>query len=181
MQDKQGNLLDRREMLRVKVKSLAAESKMIRREEIKAKRSGKARVMSHMDAMQKLFPERVAAMTDMVGEALTAEQKAKVYQLLRQERKKKRGMGKFALFTELHQHRVIEVRRHARHASLAYGLLKGRRYEQMEQKCEQLPDWDEVARLIQKFGAPISVQAPHLKEGIAFKHDGKHYVVQVHR
>ena len=33
MQDKAGNIIDRREMLRVKLKSLAAEAKIIRREE----------------------------------------------------------------------------------------------------------------------------------------------------
>lgn len=47
MQDKDGNILDRREMLKVKVKSLAAEARIIRREEVRAKGGLRAQLHDH--------------------------------------------------------------------------------------------------------------------------------------
>ncbi len=51
-------------------------------------------------------------------------------------------------------HRTGPVRREARHALLAYGFIRGRKYRQMEAKCEFEPDWDTVQRLVTKYGLP---------------------------
>lgn len=40
----------------------------------------------------------------------------------------------------------------AQHSLLAYGFLRGRRYEQLEASACQKPDWDRVADLIARFG-----------------------------
>lgn len=93
---------DRREMLRVKVKSLAAEAKIIRREE-------------------------------------------------------RRSRGQ--LREELYLHRIGIVRREARSAHLAYGLIKGRTIEQMEPTSKSAPDWTKVKRLCEKYG-PTGLQVP---------------------
>lgn len=102
MQTKDGQVLDRREMLRVKVKSLAAEAAIIRREE-------------------------------------------------RRTREKLRE--------ELALHRRTVVREAARNAHVAYGLVKGRAYEQMEGNAKSIPDWDEVTRMVKKYGA-INCRVP---------------------
>ncbi len=51
-------------------------------------------------------------------------------------------------------HRTGLVRREARHALLAYGFIRGRRYRQMEAECEIEPDWRAVQRLVAKYGLP---------------------------
>lgn len=95
-------LHDRREMLRVKVKSLAEEARIIRREE------------------------------------------QRTYGRLREE---------------LHKHRVIDVRREARAANLAYGFIRGRTHEQMEGSRKTEPDWEKVRRLCKKYG-PAGYNGP---------------------
>lgn len=86
---------DRREMLRVKIKSLAEEARIIRREE-------------------------------------------------------RRTHG--PLRTELHDHRVKAVRSEARHTHLAYGYIRGRRYEQIEALASFPPHWERVRVMVKKFG-----------------------------
>ena len=97
MQDKFGKIIDRREMLKVKCKSLAEEARIIRREE-------------------------------------------------------NRATGQ--LHNELHEHRVRELRWHARDAHVAYGLVKGRAYEQIECKTlpQSSPNWENVERMCKKYG-----------------------------
>lgn len=100
-------IIDRREMLRVKLKSLAAEARIIRREEL-------------------------------------------------------RTHG--ALREELHRHRVDIVRKVARDTHVAYGLIRGRTYEQIEPKTnpDSAPDWDAVNKMVAKYGpkpAPAMAKA----------------------
>lgn len=95
MYDKEGALKDRREMLRIKVKSLAEEARLIRREE-------------------------------------------------------RRTHG--SLREELYLHRIHVVRRHARNAVLAYGLVKGRTLAQMEPGSKSRGDREEVARMLLRYG-----------------------------
>lgn len=52
----------------------------------------------------------------------------------------------------LQLHRTGTVRREARHALLAYGFIRGRKYSQMEAKCEFPPDWESVKRMVVKYG-----------------------------
>lgn len=85
--------------LKIKIKSLAAEAKIIRHAELKLKR------------LQKL------------------DSREKVY-----------------------LHRVNIVRPEARAAQLAYGFLRGRTYEQLEQNCEKPVPVHYLARLVHKFG-----------------------------
>jgi len=99
-------VVDRREMLRVKIKSLAEEARIIRREE------------------QRTWGE---------------------------------------LRNELHNHRVGVVRREARHAHLAYGLIRGRGISQIEPGAKRPPDWKRVQALCQKYG-PLGFTVPELKK-----------------
>ncbi len=97
MQDKAGIIIDRREMLKVKVKSLAAEAAIIRKEE---------------------------------------------------------GKATAALQSELHEHRVKELRWAARDAHIAYGMVRGRRWDRMEPKRGEgsAPNWKKVFDMFLRYG-----------------------------
>jgi hypothetical protein len=97
MYDKNSKIIDRREQLRVKLKSLAAEAKLIRLE----------------------------------------------------ERRIRHGQ----LREELYLHRIHVVRTAARDAHVAYGLIRGRTYGQIEPLCYSAPNWDAVEKMVCKFGS----------------------------
>lgn len=102
MYDKTGVLQDRREMLRVKAKSLADEARTIRLEE-------------------------------------------------------KRTFGQ--LQQELHRHRVMDVREHARATYLAYGLIRGTPLEKIEtSETRSEPLWKKVRHMVEKYG-PLSAES----------------------
>lgn len=52
----------------------------------------------------------------------------------------------------LHSHRVFGVRPEARCALIAYGFLRGRPYEVVENNAKTQPDWERVQKLVEKFG-----------------------------
>lgn len=95
--------------LKVKVNTLAAESRIIRKEERKALAAYRRHTKVNLHA------------------ALQS------YQALR-------------------EHRVHVVRPAARSASLAYGFLRGRLYEEMERTCKVEPFWPDVARMVLRYG-----------------------------
>ena len=103
MYDGNGVVIDRREMLRVKLKVLTAEAKIIRKEE-----------------------------------------------------RRSRGL----LRDELHNHRVLELRRAARATHMAYGLIRGRSIERIEVAPRTPPNWSEVGRLLKKYGPLQPIQIP---------------------
>lgn len=94
--------------LRVKVKSLAEESKIIRRE------AAKIKVRHHEDG------------NPMIDDLV-----------------EKNG---------LLEHRVNDVRKEARDAQLAYALLRGRTYGEVEEKYYEQPRWENILRIAKKFG-----------------------------
>lgn len=49
-------------------------------------------------------------------------------------------------------HRMDDVRPEMRDTYLAYGFLKGRPYKDLEAKRYTNPDWDNIARMIDKYG-----------------------------
>ena len=55
---------------------------------------------------------------------------------------------------ELATHRRNTVRREARHSLLALGYLRGRAYRAMERTCHQGPGWEEVERMVRRYGPP---------------------------
>lgn len=89
-------IVDRREMLRIKIKSLMEEARIIRKEE-------------------------------------------------------KRTFGQ--LRNELHLHRVMDLRRHARNAVVAYAIIRGIDYDRVEPIRYSEPNWAEVERMVRKYGS----------------------------
>ncbi len=52
----------------------------------------------------------------------------------------------------LAEHRKTVVRSAARHALLAYGFLRGRKYEEIERTAQTPPNWDRVKKMVKKYG-----------------------------
>lgn len=94
-------IVDRREMLRVKIKSLAEEARIIRREEHRS------------------------------------------FGILREQ---------------LYLHRIGVVRRAAREAHIAYGLIRGRTFDQIEPARKTEPDWPAIRKLLTKYGPTGAVE-----------------------
>lgn len=68
--------------------------------------------------------------------------------IIRDEARKCSGMDKW----DLNHHRTSHVRPYIRENHLAYGFLKGIPYSRMENRCHEAPDWDEVEKLVRRFG-----------------------------
>lgn len=56
------------------------------------------------------------------------------------------------LRTEMHEHRVINVRRESRASQLAYGFIRGRAYTSIEEGACTSPNWVKVEAMVLKYG-----------------------------
>ncbi len=72
-------------------------------------------------------------------------------------REEQRCPGEHPIRTGLHEHRVLEARREARSALLAYGFLRQRAYRTIEPKCHRAPGWKRTQQLVKKYGDPRSL------------------------
>lgn len=63
-----------------------------------------------------------------------------------EERKNKKARAGLA------EHRKGTVRTAARHTLLAYGFIRGRKYSAIEAKCQRPPNWDNIWRMVDKYG-----------------------------
>lgn len=70
-----------------------------------------------------------------------------------EERRALRDPRDFCLYGDLRDHRRGVVRRAARTALLAYALLRDVSYERCEQNAAADPDWAEVRKTAERFGA----------------------------
>lgn len=143
-------VLDRRELLRVKLKNLAQEAALIRREENKILwNKGACREFSA--AVEIAFLRNAGVLQDSDLRTLRGLRRAM-----------RRKVGDYGLYLDLHAHRTKHVRHHARMAHLAYGAIRGRTLEQME-GVGSVPLTDhqkaEVQRLYKKYG-PAGVAPP---------------------
>lgn len=110
---------------------------------------------------------------DVKFAALSAEARVirRLERKYRDRARRLRAQGKDAerpsfLNRHMHQHRVDVVRRAARHTHLARMFLRGRRYEEVEQKVRPdryRPDFCKVEELVAKYGeGDRRVMAQHL-------------------
>lgn len=130
------HIVDRREMVRVKIKSLAVEARQIRMEEL--------RLSQH----ERRLNDKARA-----GGAVNPSQFPYGNQLRE----------------ELYRHRLDTVRYESRHAHLAYGFIRGLRYEQMEASCSVSPNWDRVRQLIKKYGPANFVEPDCMSKPVKVK------------
>jgi hypothetical protein len=115
--------------LKVKIKSLAAEARIIRREENRCRPKTKTQWMD--------LPTQPLGLTVLRG--------------LRRV-KLKPGEEPREPFLQLCGHRIGELRSEARSAQLAYGFLRGRKYHQIERQSDEPPDMDRMMEIVKKFG-----------------------------
>lgn len=157
MYSKEGVLVDRREMLRVKIKSLAAESKMIRLEERRSA-LGRKHIATRRDYAEKMKRVRENCPNELERRHAIAAVRIE-FRAARAKLRPRRDPD--PLFQELYQHRVLDVRRESRHAHIAYGLIRGRSLERIETAPKTPPNWAEIERLVKKYGpAGFVVQKP---------------------
>lgn len=158
--------------LGVHIASLAAESRAIRRREIKAKKHCRT-----LRQMQIPPGERLAKVTASIEKTEAAalimpEARGISAHLLALRREAVRlakwirepppayaapgALDAAALRDELHQHRVVKVRKVTRVSHLAYGFLKGVAYSRMEAKSYTVPNFNEVERIAIRFSEESS-------------------------
>jgi hypothetical protein len=100
--------------LKIKLKTLAAEARIIRLEECKARDAGRKGLRSDRDDYDRHY----------------------------------------RAFQDLRDHRTGIVRSVARINNLAYGFLRGRSYAEMEPKTRTAVNFEEVLKLVKRFGTP---------------------------
>tara|TARA_R110000772_G_scaffold51809_11_gene118915 strand:- start:500 stop:1027 length:528 start_codon:yes stop_codon:yes gene_type:complete len=153
---------DQREQLRVKIKAMAAEQRIIRQEENKLRTKVNPRMLSWYTGDTGKYVTGPAELNDVDAAKLKkrADRAARRHESYKQVSLRMR--------MALRSHRVDDLRPMARSAHLAYGFIKGRTLEQMEQprtgaslarKPYKPVDWDEVRRLCAKFG-PAGYNGP---------------------
>ncbi len=69
----------------------------------------------------------------------------------------------------LHEHRVGVVRTEQRLSLLAYAFLRGRPYAAQEKNAARRPDWNRVAKLVEKFGTTDYSANARAAQAAAFK------------
>lgn len=164
-------IIDRREMLRIKFNALAIEARIIRHEETR----GRRRVCAKANKQTPMPDDGAVKMLAMLLTGDTAQLKAdkktfradfkKIHKELRL-RARKYGPLEY----EMHRHRTGKVRDEARHTHLALGFIKGRTYESMERGklkadgytpiiAKTAPDWKRVRKMIEEYG-PKNFQYP---------------------
>lgn len=113
--------------LKVKIKSLAAEAQIIRKEEHRAQSA--YRFSSNKQGLEERYTRD------------------------------------FSEFQGLRNHRRVDVRSEARAALVAYGFLRGRKYQSIEKPDEKNPPrWDRVLRLAEKYGTLPTNAEDQIKE-----------------
>lgn len=168
MYSKEGTIHDRREMLKVKIKSLAAETRVIRKEELRLLDQANPGRPAYRKAYDAEYYEQFSSfLKDRKGEELTDDAFAAAEkQIVKEAAKQARIAAKLArakmrrpasinpIREELYLHRIHIVRREARAAHIAYMLIKGWCYSDIEPTCKpyNTPDWMAVSRLCQKYG-----------------------------
>lgn len=134
---------DRRVFLKVKIKSLAEEARIIKREEQRRKVRH-----FHNVACNPPTPEwkDLAAKARKLESGTRAERRAKPwYPLSAQE------------LHELHRHRIDVVRVEARISGIAYALIRGRELSCVDSLTGLLGShWERIAAMLKKYGDPAS-------------------------
>jgi len=71
--------------------------------------------------------------------------------IIRKEELKLKVERKFYKLNELHIHRVQHIRPIARATHLAYGLIRGLGYHQIERTSKSQPNWGKVRAMVEKY------------------------------
>lgn len=70
----------------------------------------------------------------------------------RAQGKKERADYHFANYWGMHEHRVVDIRKEARIANVAYGYMNGHPYNKIERNSYTQPNWDRIRELVRLYG-----------------------------
>ena len=146
MYTKEGSIKDLREVLRVKIKSLAEEAKIIRAEENKCKARSNPAKAAYM-RLRRLFRNSNMSKEELKEAILAAKQ-------VRAARRVSHPTIADPIREQMYVHRVGVVRRESRNAHLAYCIIRGKSIEKIDSGIYPGPNWKEVQRLVEKYGDP---------------------------
>lgn len=132
--------------LKIKIKSLAEESRMIRSAERKQNLNAKGR----QRIARALKLGSVPDITNTARVDFDEVRRVRLEKKLARSRARLSNPKVLAVQKGLREHR-LELRSHSRSAHLAYGFLRGTSYGSMEQNARHSPDWPAVKRLVEKF------------------------------
>jgi len=143
--------------LKVKIMSLAAEAKIIRQQERQRIRKAKyARDLVYLQSTIARLERRIQRYQNAKPVRDFTYLQEELMRLKRQSNTT-RVTSLSVQYHEtiaggLHQHRIVDVRQESRIAQLAYGFLKGKPYDAIEQNVYYQPDWKRVEELVMKYG-----------------------------
>lgn len=150
--------------LRIKIKSLAAESRIIQHEERRADDGLSAyqeeRALLKRSRAKMTFSRLIDISTS--GNPLTTnpyvnltdeEYKELLLKFTAIIAKKKQGDPDRLLFSALRQHRIQVVREEARYSLIAYAFLRDKAYFSIEPDSKSKVDWKRVWNIAKRFGA----------------------------
>lgn len=142
--------------LKIKIVTLAAEAKIIRREEKKWRKPSFKQYKKDVRAALKAggWPAPVIHNTSF---ASTDDDMSVFPDFVKDAMPNPKHYNKpstppHPMWHSLNGHRRGVVRSEARHSLLAYGFLRGRPYRVIENKCHEAPDWHRVEDLAVRFG-----------------------------
>lgn len=116
--------------LKVKICNLAAEARIIRKQmrRVAARPFGEVAAEVRLETLPPKSRERI----------------------LRRIRNRQPGKQR-PEWQGMQHHRKVVIRKEARCSCLAYGFLRGRAYDQLEQSCHEQPDWKNVEAIVGRF------------------------------
>ena len=131
--------------LKVKIKSLAAESNIIKLEEQKAKATARRLVLS------------LNSIEDNPDVEDKGKARSEVQKYIRSQRN---------LLNDLQTHRIGVVRRHSRATHLAYAFLRGTPYRKVENKGDpgSYDNWSSVVKMAKSYGPHGSGTEKEIKQ-----------------
>lgn len=144
--------------LKVKIKTLAAEAAIIRREETAAC----GRVVDGSGKPVR-FDEVELNPDGMFGRVVRKKVAPRVFE---HSDRKRVGFDP-DLHASLHRHRVCDVRSEQRSNMLAYAFLRGKSYRQAERTAKTPPDWKRVEKIVKDFGSFLYTERAAQSEAFA--------------
>lgn len=79
--------------------------------------------------------------------------------IIRKEELKRKGKNWSMEAGKLVFHRKFIVRPEARNTHVAYGIIRGRKYHEIENISYSCPDWEKVRSMVKKYGDKESILA----------------------
>lgn len=124
--------------LKIKLSTLVFESRLIRSKE--------RHTLANARALSGIFSKKHSLGSNL------PEMPEKTRRAIEVENAKEKAQEAYENFWGLQHHRKNRVRKEARDTNLAIGFLRGHAYADMERDTYSMPDWDNIERMVLKYG-----------------------------